>query len=96
MKSNLLTESDGRRLAVELLLEMSQLGLDELAIDGSVDAAEVREGRPQSDVLARYLRSARQNNALEAGFIAVLTDVLGSAAEGRSGESLAHFYEGES
>jgi len=88
-KSTLLSEADGRRLAIDMLLEMSALDLDELAIDGT----EAREGRPQSDVVRRYLRTARENASVEAGFIAVLTDALGSFAEGRAGDTLAGFYE---
>ena len=72
------TEADGRRLAVDMLVEMRDLGFDELAIG---DAEEVREGRPQADILARYLRTAREHPNVEAGFLAILTDVIGSAAE---------------
>ena len=88
-KSTLLTQADGIRLAVDMLLEMSRLGLDQLAID----AADARDGRPQSDVLARFLTTAQRSPAVKAGFLAVLTDVLGSYAEGRAGEGLAEFFE---
>lgn len=77
-----LTEADGRRLAVDMLAEMSALGFDELAIDG----AQYRDGRPQSDMLVRYLRAAREDPKVEAGFLAVLQDVIGSAAEGSGHE----------
>lgn len=80
MKTQLLTEADGRRLAVDMLVEMAELGVDDLAIDG----AEYRDGRPQNDVLARFLRSVRGAPAVEAGFLQVLTDVIGSAVEGGS------------
>jgi hypothetical protein len=71
-------KADGRRLAVDMLIEMQELGLDELAID---NADEYREGRPQSDILVRYLRAIRGQPAVEAGFLAVLTDVIGSACD---------------
>jgi hypothetical protein len=77
--SDALTEADGRRLAVNMLVEMRDLGADELVIDR---ADEYRDGRPQNDVLVRYLRTAREQPRVEAGFLAVLTDVLGSAVEG--------------
>ena len=72
-----LSEADGRRLAVDMLVEMRRLGFDELAING---ADECREGRPQNDVLVRYLRTVRSHPEVEAGFLAVLTDVIGDAA----------------
>ena len=72
-----LTEADGRQLAADMLKEMERIGFDELALDG----AQYREGRPQNDVLARYLAAARGSADIERGFLAVLTDVLGSAAE---------------
>jgi hypothetical protein len=77
------------RLAADMLLEMSALGMGKLAIDGG----KARKGKPQSDVLARYLRNASQSEAVKAGFLAVLTDLLGSYAEGNAGHSLAAFYE---
>ena len=72
------TRADGIELAVNMFAEMEELGLDELAID---NAQECRDGRPQSDILARYLRNAQRHPEVEAGFLAVLTDALGSAAE---------------
>ena len=74
-----LTEADGRRLAIDMLLEIR----DELGVDESVLDDDARDGRPQSDVLARYLRSVRAaGSAAEAGFLAVLTDFVGSGFEG--------------
>lgn len=78
MNAAAFTEADGRRLAVDMLVEMRELGMDELAIEG----AEYRSGRPQSDVLVRYLRNAQRHAAIEAGFLAVLTDALGCANGG--------------
>jgi hypothetical protein len=46
-----LTEEDGCQLAVNMLVEMEQIGFDELVIDGE----KYREGRPQNDLLTRYL-----------------------------------------
>lgn len=81
--TRLLTAADGRALAVNMLVEMEELGLDELAVDGDEYLRdELRDGRPQSDVLTRYLRAAQQHPEVEAGFLAVLTDALGAAAEG--------------
>jgi len=81
--TKVLTASDGRELAVNMLVEMEELGLDELAIEGNVELAdEVRDGRPQSDILLRYLRVAQQHPEVEAGFLAILTDALGSSVEG--------------
>lgn len=72
------TEADGRQLAVNMLLEIrDELGVDECVLD-----PDARDGRPQSDVLARYLRTVRDAGAAaEAGFVAVLTDFVGSAFE---------------
>ena len=72
------TRTDGIELAVNMLADMEALGGDELAIDND---QEYRDGRPQSDILVRYLRNAQRHPAVEAGFLAVLTDALGSAAE---------------
>ena len=72
------TESDGRRLAIDMLLEIR----DELSVDECVLDANWRDGRPQSDVLVRYLKSVRSAGAAaEAGFVAVLTDFVGSVFE---------------
>lgn len=77
------TRADGVHLAVNMLVEMEELGLDELAVDGDEYLRdERRDGRPQSDILVRYLRAAQQHPEVEAGFLAVLTDALGAAAEG--------------
>lgn len=75
------TEADGRQLAIDMLLEIR----DELGVDECVLEDEGRDGRQQSDVLARYLRAVRDAGAAaEAGFIAVLTDFVGSAFEAPS------------
>ncbi len=72
------TQADGRQLAIDMLLEIrDELGVDECVLD-----ADARDGRAQSDVLARYLRAVRDAGAsAEAGFVAVLTDFVGSAFE---------------
>ena len=72
------TEADGRQLAIDMLLEIrDRVGVDECVLEDSV-----RDGRPQSDVLARYMRSVRDaGEAAEAGFVAVLMDFVGSAFE---------------
>jgi hypothetical protein len=79
------TEMDGRRLAVDMLVEMRDLGSDALIID---DANDYRDG-PQNDLLAGFLRAAHEHPAVEAGFLQVLTDVLGSAVEG--GGAIEHY-----
>ena len=75
----LLTAADGRQLAADLLRELKVAGVDECMVD-----AKYRDGRPQCDALARYLRVARESGSaeVEASFIAVLTDFVGSAFEG--------------
>lgn len=80
------TEIDGRRLAVDMLIEMRALGSDALIID---DFNDYRDGA-QSDVLARFLRTAREHPAIEAGFLQVLTDALGTYVEGEGG-AIEHY-----
>ncbi len=82
------TQADaGRQLAVDMLREIHELGADELVIDH-----EGRAGRPQSDVVARHLQSARAAGTMaERAFIAVITDALGTALEGSLPEP--EFYE---
>lgn len=82
------TEADGHQLAIDLLDEMSEIGMDELCID---QADEYREGRSQNDVLTRYLRAAQQHPAVERGFLAVLTDVIGSNVECSGGADYERF-----
>jgi len=72
------SEADGRRLAVDMLVEMRELGLDEFSIEG----APYREGRPQNELLARYLARAREHPQVEAGFLAILSDAVAQAVEG--------------
>ena len=79
------TRLDGRRLAVDMLVEMRDAGFDALIID---DAHDYRDG-VQSDVLVRYLRTAREHPEVEAGFLEILTDVIGSHAEG--GGAIEHY-----
>ncbi len=77
-RSKHLTAADGRRLAIDMLREIR----DEVGSDATSIEEEYREGRPQSDVLARHLRVVgRAGPAVEAGFLAVLTDFLGGAFE---------------
>ena len=82
------TEADGHQLAIDLLDEMQDIGMDELGID---EADEYRDGRPQNDVLTRYLRVAQTHPQVEKGFLAVLTDVIGSHVEGTGGADYEHF-----
>lgn len=74
----MLTAADGRHLAVDLLRELQAVGSDECLVD-----AQYRQGRPQCDALARYLRVVRESGSteVEVGFVAVLTDFIGSAFE---------------
>lgn len=76
MAPEMLMETDGHQLAVNMLLELRDVGVDECVLSN-----EYREGRPQTAILARYLAATRGNDRVEAGFIAVLTDFVGSAFE---------------
>ena len=70
----------GRRLAVELLLEIRELG------------AEWTQGQAQSDVLSRYLEEVRKADAeTERAFLGVLTDFIGSSLDGATPDP--EFYE---
>jgi hypothetical protein len=72
------TQADGRRLAIDMLLEIR----DDVGVNESVLDDDARDGRPQSDVLARYMRTVKHaGGAAEAGFVAVLTDFIASAFE---------------
>lgn len=84
--SALLSESDGRKLAAAMLREFDEY-LD--SNDHTIEA-RYRQGLPQKDTLARYLRVIMDqgNPAVEDGFIAVLTDFLGSG-----GITKPEFYE---
>jgi hypothetical protein len=77
------TEAHGHALALDMLDEMAEIGVDELVLDC---AKECRQGRQQNNVLTRYLRIAQQSPEVERGFLAVITDILGAAAENCGGD----------
>jgi hypothetical protein len=75
---------NGVRLALDLLDEASDLGLDELAIED-----DCRDGRAQNNVMLRYLdklRALEDRNA-DAAFCAVLSDYLGTYADSYFGRA---------
>jgi hypothetical protein len=68
----------GRKLAVGMLIEFRAMDHnDETCIE-----PRYRPGKPQSDILTRYVRAVRDqySPAVEAGFFAVLTDYLAHEA----------------
>ena len=75
-----LTEADGRKLAVDMLLELRAIGADVTSIEEQYH----EQGRSQDSVVARYLETVRThgNPNVEVGFVAVLTDFLAGALDG--------------
>jgi hypothetical protein len=68
------TEADGRALAVEMLREASDIGLNDLAF-----REYERDGRPQDQLVLRYLDQLRDaDRRVAIGFSSVLSDFLGS------------------
>lgn len=77
------TEADGYRLAADLLRDVREHYLArEKGL--SVEQVEGLWKQDNSDVIRRYLTvlSTKKSPALERGFFAVLTDFIGSAADG--------------
>lgn len=71
--STLLSQADGRMLAVDMLIEFRESNSDEVSIE-----QRYRPGKPQSDILGRYQRVVKDHNnpTVEAGFNAVVNDLL--------------------
>lgn len=86
------TETDGRRLAVDMLAELAEVGADRACIDASTRIQAGFKG-PQVNVVARYLGVLRKRGSveIEAGFGAVLSDFIASALDGAAGD--VEFYE---
>jgi hypothetical protein len=82
------SHKDGRTLAAAMLREFSESNADEASIE-----RRYRPGKPQSNILTRYLRLVSEHNSgpLKAGFNAVLTDFLAHAF--RTGVVRPEFYE---
>lgn len=74
MGQDAFSSADGRQLAIDMLLELRDLGADATAID--------RPG--QQNIVGHYLRIIREQGApaLEHGFAAVLTDFIAGALDG--------------
>ena len=76
---NLLTEADGRALAVAMLRHFWDVEDDQ----HSIEAMYRTEGTQQDNVVLRYVGEAAAGNAdALTGFCAVLTDYIGSAVGG--------------
>lgn len=71
--------ADGRKHAAAMLREFAAVNADEAAIE-----SRYRPGKPQCDILRRYLRAVGECNrpGFAAGFNAVLTDFLAHAGDG--------------
>lgn len=54
------TEADGRQLAADMLLELRDAGADATCLD-----AGIRDGIPQNNVAARYLKVLRERDSVE-------------------------------
>ena len=80
----LLTEADGRKLAVKMLREVSVYQIDDE--DGpwpwSVQAMFRPEKMQQDNVLLRYLEKIQGNREALAGFCSIITDHLGQGGPG--------------
>jgi hypothetical protein len=72
-----LTYDDGRALAVELLETLENGDNVSFTL-----AAEYHPGREQDNILARYIRTIKDNPDLIEGFGAVLTDYIAACAGG--------------
>jgi hypothetical protein len=97
-KCNLLTEADGRALAIDMLrmLDGYQTTNDENALwPWSVAAMYRPEGTQQDNVVLRYLDAIQQQGSRGAlaGFCAVVTDYLGYVGEVGPGTPFMHVYE---
>lgn len=70
----LLSQADGRKLAVDMLVGLRDSNADEASIE-----SRYRPGKAQCDILSRYQRVMRDqgNPAVEVGFNAVPNDFLG-------------------
>ena len=81
----LLTEADGRKLAIKMLREFENYDGDiDIGWRWQIEAKYREEGTQQDNVLLRHLatiRDAGNANAL-AGFCAVLTDYIGCCEDG--------------
>ena len=80
----LLTEADGRALAIEMLREADRVGLDEACLYPSANGDDVRDGRPQNNFVMRYLKRLRRTGNEDAwrGFASILSDVCATSCEG--------------
>lgn len=82
------TWADGQALAVQLLHELEEHDLEFDAY--SLDPAERAPGKPQVDILARYLESIDRAASPKAkeGFTALLSDYLAGAAAGGTRDAM--------
>ena len=73
--------ADGQALAVQMLRELEEHDLDYSPY--SLDSSEREQGRPQVNIVMKYLDALRDGSRnVEAGFAAVLSDFLAAAGEG--------------
>lgn len=82
------TEVDGRELAIQMLREIEDAGLDECTID-----QDCRDGRAQNNIALRYIDSLGDNKQLRIGFAAMITEFVASFSDAQS-HSMSKFYQG--
>lgn len=81
------TESDGRELAIQMLLEIEEAGLDECTIDN-----DCRDGGAQNNIALRYIDNLGNDKRLRTGFASMITEFVASYVDGRP-NSMAGFYQ---
>lgn len=82
-----LTEANGREIAIQMLREIENAGLDECTIE-----QDCRDGGAQNNVALRYIDKLGDSKQLRAGFASMITEFVASYADGRS-NSMAEFYQ---
>jgi hypothetical protein len=82
-----LTEANGRELAIQMLREIEDAGLDECTIDQGC-----RDGEAQNNIALRYIDSLGDNKQLRIGFASMITEFVASYADGQS-NSIVEFYQ---
>ena len=78
----LTTEADGRKLAIEMLWDAQNISADLTCLYPHDNP--VRGDRPQRNYFLKYLKRLRKanNEEVDRGFAAVLSDFCGSAIDG--------------
>lgn len=93
--ASLLTERDGRALAIAMLREAEKLSWDETCLYPHDE--EIRNGRPQTNFALHYLKKLQRanNEKLNAGFASVLSCFAGGVHNGGFVQTIEAYEEEE-